>query len=31
MADAGFKPATSIEDGIRRFVDWYRVYYRIDR
>jgi UDP-glucuronate 4-epimerase len=31
MADSGFKPATSIEDGIRRFVDWYRVYYRIDR
>jgi UDP-glucuronate 4-epimerase len=28
IADAGFKPATSIEDGIRRFVDWYKAYYR---
>jgi UDP-glucuronate 4-epimerase len=28
MADVGFKPATSIEAGIRRFVDWYRNYYR---
>jgi UDP-glucuronate 4-epimerase len=25
--DVGFRPATSIEDGISRFVDWYRVYY----
>ncbi len=25
--DVGFKPATSIEDGIRRFVEWYRGYY----
>lgn len=29
MAAVGFKPATSIEDGIRRFVDWYRNYYRL--
>jgi len=28
MAGTGFKPATSIEDGIRRFVQWYRIYYR---
>jgi UDP-glucuronate 4-epimerase len=27
MRDVGFKPATSIEDGIRRFVEWYRGYY----
>ncbi len=27
MKDVGFKPATSIEDGIKRFVDWYRGYY----
>ncbi|MDO8446316.1 MAG: NAD-dependent epimerase [Deltaproteobacteria bacterium] len=27
MRDVGFKPATSIEDGIKRFVDWYRGYY----
>ena len=27
MRDVGFKPATSIEDGIKRFVEWYRGYY----
>lgn len=27
MQDVGFKPATSIEDGIARFVAWYRDYY----
>ncbi|MBT1071363.1 NAD-dependent epimerase [Pelotalea chapellei] len=27
MNDVGFKPATSIEDGISRFVKWYREYY----
>lgn len=27
-ADAGFKPSTSIEDGIGRFVAWYRNYYK---
>jgi UDP-glucuronate 4-epimerase len=26
--DFGFKPATSIREGIRRFVDWYRAYYK---
>ena len=26
--DVGFKPSTSIEDGIARFVEWYREYYR---
>jgi UDP-glucuronate 4-epimerase len=26
----GFAPATPIEEGIRRFVDWYREYYKID-
>ncbi len=25
----GFKPATSIEDGINKFVNWYKDYYRI--
>jgi UDP-glucuronate 4-epimerase len=25
--DVGFKPNTSIEEGIGRFVDWYRSYY----
>jgi UDP-glucuronate 4-epimerase len=28
VADVGFKPATPIEDGIARFVEWYRSYYR---
>ena len=25
--DVGFRPATSIEDGVRRFVDWYLSFY----
>ena len=25
--DVGFKPSTSIEDGLKKFVDWYRGYY----
>jgi len=29
--DIGFKPQTSIEDGVRRFVDWYVSYYRSNR
>ena len=29
MRDVGFKPATSIEDGIGRFVAWYKEYYHI--
>jgi UDP-glucuronate 4-epimerase len=28
-ADTGFAPATSISDGIGRFVDWYRAYYGV--
>jgi UDP-glucuronate 4-epimerase len=27
--DAGFKPATPIEEGVRRFVKWYRAFYRV--
>ncbi|HEX5545259.1 MAG TPA: NAD-dependent epimerase [Nitrospira sp.] len=27
--DVGFKPTTSIEDGIPRFVKWYREFYRV--
>jgi UDP-glucuronate 4-epimerase len=27
--DVGFRPATAIEAGISRFVDWYREYYRV--
>ncbi|MDE2140312.1 MAG: hypothetical protein KGJ17_07405, partial [Gammaproteobacteria bacterium] len=26
-AAVGFRPRTSIEEGVRRFVDWYRSYY----
>jgi UDP-glucuronate 4-epimerase len=28
VADVGFKPSTPIEEGIERFVQWYRSYYR---
>ena len=28
-ADVGFKPDTSIEEGIKRFVAWYMEYYRV--
>jgi UDP-glucuronate 4-epimerase len=27
-AATGFAPATPVEEGVRRFVDWYRGYYR---
>lgn len=27
--DVGFKPATSIETGISRFVEWYQLYYKV--
>jgi UDP-glucuronate 4-epimerase len=26
--DVGFKPSTSIEEGVGRFVEWYRGYYQ---
>ncbi|MBN1958132.1 MAG: NAD-dependent epimerase [Desulfuromonadales bacterium] len=29
VADVGFKPATSIEEGVRKFVDWYRGFYSV--
>ena len=29
MRDAGFRPSTSIADGIARFIEWYRVYHRL--
>ncbi len=29
MRDTGFRPATPIAVGIRRFVDWYRTYYAV--
>ncbi len=27
--DVGYRPATPVEEGIRRFVDWYRAYYGV--
>ena len=27
--DLGYKPATSLEDGVRRFVEWYKDFYRV--
>jgi UDP-glucuronate 4-epimerase len=27
--DVGFAPATPLEEGVRRFVAWYRDYYRV--
>lgn len=29
IKDTGYKPATTVEDGISRFVDWYKEYYGI--
>ncbi len=29
MQEVGFKPSTPIEDGVKKFVDWYRSYYKI--
>lgn len=29
MRDVGFQPSTSIEDGVARFVAWYRQYHRV--
>ena len=28
-AATGFKPATPVEEGVRRFVAWYREYYKV--
>jgi UDP-glucuronate 4-epimerase len=28
MHDVGFRPSTSIEDGVRNFVAWYKEYHR---
>jgi len=29
IADVGYRPQVSVEDGVARFVDWYRGYYRV--
>ena len=28
VEDVGYRPSTSVEDGVKSFVDWYRSYYR---
>lgn len=25
----GFKPTTTVKDGVKNFVDWYRVFYKV--
>src|SRR5690606_13689261 len=29
IEDVGYKPSTRVEDGIARFVAWYRAYYKV--
>jgi UDP-glucuronate 4-epimerase len=29
VRDVGYKPATTVEEGIKAFVEWYREYYRV--
>jgi len=29
VRDVGFKPATTVEHGVQKFVDWYRGYYKV--
>ena len=29
VRDVGYKPATTVEQGVRAFVDWYRGYYNV--
>ena len=29
MRDVGFRPSTSIEEGVRRFAAWYREYHKL--
>ncbi len=29
VADVGYQPATSVETGVARFIEWYRDYYRV--
>ena len=29
--DINFKPSTSIEDGLAKFVEWYKEYYKVDK
>jgi UDP-glucuronate 4-epimerase len=29
MADTGYRPDTRVEEGVKRFVEWYRRYYGV--
>jgi UDP-glucuronate 4-epimerase len=29
VRDVGYEPQTPVEEGVRRFVEWYRGYYRV--
>ena len=29
MRDVGFRPSTQIDDGVARFVAWYRDYHKV--
>src|SRR5688572_5549613 len=29
VRDVGYRPATTVEEGVRRFVEWYRGYYKV--
>jgi UDP-glucuronate 4-epimerase len=29
MRDTGYSPGTPVEVGVRRFVEWYRDFYRV--
>lgn len=29
VQDVGYRPATPVEEGVRRFVEWYREYYKV--
>jgi UDP-glucuronate 4-epimerase len=29
MDDVGFRPDTPLQEGVQRFVDWYREYYHV--
>ena len=29
VRDVGYRPRTTVEEGVARFVEWYRAYYRV--
>ena len=31
VADVGYRPSTPVEEGVRRFVEWYLEYYKVER